>query len=373
METLRRLAGSLWIRLLVSAGLLALVATQIDFHTVASRISGASWGWFVAAIAVLFASFLVAALRWQLFLDAADVPARPLETVRAYLIGTFANNFLPSQLGGDVASVFLVGGRGTRTRVGTTVVVDRATAIGCLVLTAWLALALDHGPVPAALVAALAAATGVLVLAGVLAAVLVHGGTGLGRLLPSRLHGSAADARATVRACVHAPVLWRTVALGAAFQALVVLALWLVSRAIALRLSFSVLAVTLPPVLLVSALPISIAGYGVREGSYVLLLRHVGVGATDATLLSLLGAISFAIASMAGGVALARRRADGGAQGGTAQAQDREHERGKKDLDAHDDDGRREQRNLPLTERAGPLREPVADDDEPADESGEHD
>jgi hypothetical protein len=69
LETLRRLAGSFWIRLLVSAGLLAVVATQIDFHTVGSRISGASWGWFVAAIAVLFASFLVAALRWQLSMN----------------------------------------------------------------------------------------------------------------------------------------------------------------------------------------------------------------------------------------------------------------------------------------------------------------
>jgi uncharacterized membrane protein YbhN (UPF0104 family) len=309
LAILRRLAGSFWIRLLVSAGLLAIVATQIDFHALRGRLSGGSWGWFAAAVAVLFVSFVVAALRWQLFLDAAGVPARPVETVRAYLIGTFANNFLPSQIGGDVARVFLVGGPGTRTRAATTVVVDRATAIGCLVLTAWLAFAIDTGAIPGALVAALTAATGVLVLGGAAAAVLVRGRTGLGRLLPRRFHGLAADVRDSVLACVEAPVLWRTVALGAAFQALVVLSLWLASRAIALELSYAVLAVTLPPVLLVSALPISIAGYGVREGSFVLLLRHVGVSATDATLLSLLAGISFAIASLAGGVAMARRRA----------------------------------------------------------------
>ena len=110
-------------------------------------------------------------------------------------------------------------------------------------------------------------------------------------------------------ACIDAPVLWRTFALGASSRRSSSYSLWLASRAISLELSYAVLAVTLPPVLLVSALPVSIAGYGVREGSYVLLLRHIGVTATDATLLSLLFGISFAIASLAGGVALARRRA----------------------------------------------------------------
>ncbi len=309
MAILHRLARSFWIRLLVSAALLAVVATQIDFHALGGRITGGSWGWFAAAIAVLFASFVVAALRWQLFLDAAEVEAAPFETVRAYLIGTFANNFLPSQIGGDVARVFLVGGAGTRAQVATTVVIDRATAIGCLVVTAWVAYALDPGAVPGALVAALGAATGALVLVGLLAAVVLSGRTGLGHLLPARLRGAAGDVRETVRACVRTPVLLRTIALGATFQALVVLSVWLLARAIALDLAYAVTAVTLPPVLLVAALPISVAGYGVREGAYVVLLRHVGVDATDATLLSLLAGISFAIASLAGGVALVQRRA----------------------------------------------------------------
>src|SRR5262249_45104387 len=116
LALLRRLAGSFWVRLLVSAGLLAIVAAQIDFPTLAHRITGGSWGWFAAAVAVLFASFVVAALRWQLFLDAAGVPSTRGQTVGAYLIGMFANNFLPSQMGGDVARVFLVGGAGTRMR-----------------------------------------------------------------------------------------------------------------------------------------------------------------------------------------------------------------------------------------------------------------
>ena len=102
LAILRRLAGSFWIRLLVSAGLLAIVATQIDFHALRGQLSGASWGWFAAAVAVLFVSFVVGALRWHIFLGAAEVGSSRGQAIRAYLIGAFTTNFLPSQIGGDV-------------------------------------------------------------------------------------------------------------------------------------------------------------------------------------------------------------------------------------------------------------------------------
>ena len=367
LEILRRLAGSFWIRVIVSAGLLAAVATQIDFDTVGSRLSGGSWGWFAAAVAVLFVSFVIAAVRWHLFLVAAGVAATRAEALRAYLIGAFLTNFLPSQMGGDVARVFLVGGPGTRVRVATTVVIDRATAIACLVLVAWLALAADPGSVPGALTAALVASTGVLALGCAVAAILVWRPTGLGARLPSRLRRSAGDAGDVTRACLRPPVLWRTVLLGCSVPGPrhpLASGSWR-RRSRSLSRSRS-LAVTLPPVLIVSAAPISIAGYGVREGSYVLLLRHAGVSTTDATLFSLLAGISFAIASLAGGVVLIRRRSER-----PAQAEDREQERGEEDLNAGHDPGRGEERDLALAERAGAAREPVDDDHGAADEPDE--
>jgi hypothetical protein len=189
----------------------------------------------------------------------------------------------------------------------TTVVVDRATALACLVLVAWIAVAVDPGPVPGTLIGALGASTAALVVVLAVAAVLVRGGTGLGRRLPERAQGWLAEARDAVRACARPAVLARTAALGLAFEGLVILALWLVARAIDLDVSYSVLAVVLPPVLIVSALPISIAGYGVREASFVVLLGDVGIGSTDATLLSLIGGVAFALASLPGGLLLLQR------------------------------------------------------------------
>ena len=307
VERIRALAGSLWVRALVSAGLLAAVAVTIDFGAARDRLAAGSWGWFVGAVVALFASFLLAGLRWRLFLDAAAIATTTYLAIRAYLIGAFTNNFLPGQAGGDVTRAWVASRPGTRTSSITTVVVDRATALACLVFAAWISFAADPEPVAGTLVAALGAATGALVVLLAVAALLVRGGTGLGRRLPPRAQVWLAEARSTVRACARVGVLARTAVLGLAFEALVILALWLVAKAIDFDVSYSVLAVVLPPVLIVSALPISIAGYGVREASFVVLLGHVGIGSTDATLLSLVGGVAFALASLPGGLLLLQR------------------------------------------------------------------
>ena len=309
MERLRRLAGSLWVRAVVSAGLLAAVLTQIDFAAARDRLSGGSWGLFVAAVAVLFSSFLLAAIRWHLFLEAAAISTTRYLAVRAYLIGTFTSNFLPGQLGGDVTRVWVAAQPGARMRAGATVVVDRATALACLLAVAWLALAADPAPVAGALVVALAASTAAFLVGLGAVWILVRGGTGLGRRVRPRGRVWITEARAAARACLHWPVVWPTVLLGLAFEGLVIGSLWLTARAIDLDVPYSVLAVTVPPVLIVSALPISIAGFGVREASFVVLLGKVGISTTDATLLSLMGGIAFAIASLPGGLLLLSRPA----------------------------------------------------------------
>jgi uncharacterized membrane protein YbhN (UPF0104 family) len=307
VEQLRALAGSFWVRALVSAGLLAAVFLTIDFGAARDRLAAGSWGWFAGAVAALFVSFLLAGLRWRLFLDAAAIATTTYLAIRAYLIGTFTNNFLPGQAGGDVTRAWVASRPGTRTSAITTVVIDRATALVCLVLVAWIALAADPEPVAGTLVAALAVATGALLVVLAVAVLLVRGGSGLGRRLPPRAQVWLGEARSTARACARAAVLGRTAVLGIAFEGLVILALWLVARAIDLDVSYSVLAVVLPPVLIVSTLPISIAGYGVREASFVVLLGRVGIDSTDATLLSLVGGVAFALASLPGGLLLLQR------------------------------------------------------------------
>jgi glycosyltransferase 2 family protein len=304
---LRKLGSSLWLRALVSAGLLALVLSRIDFGDARTRLSGGSWGWFAAAVAALFCSFLLGAFRWHLYLEAAAVGTGLASTIRAYLIGVFTTNFLPSQMGGDVTRTWVASRPGTRLRAATTVVVDRATALACLIAIGWIAVAANPGPVPGEILAALAAASGAVAIGALLVVLVLAGRIRIGRALSTRLLGPRREVLAAASACLRGVVLRRTIVLGLGFQGLVALAAWFVLRSIALDLPFSVFAASLAPVLIVSAAPISIAGFGVREGSYVVLLGHAGVSNTDATVVSLVAAAAFAVASLPGAVALLRR------------------------------------------------------------------
>ncbi len=58
----------------------------------------------------------VAAGRWNVLLHAASLPASFREAFRAFLIGTFANNFLPSAYGGDAVRGWIVGRSGQAAR-----------------------------------------------------------------------------------------------------------------------------------------------------------------------------------------------------------------------------------------------------------------
>jgi glycosyltransferase 2 family protein len=223
----------------------------------------------------------------------------------------------------------VVAGRGTRTRSATTVVLDRATALACMIVLGWLFVATEAGAVPGQLLAALAVASAAFVLACLLLVPLFR----LARQLPPRLRPAVEEVSAALAPCLTRSVLARTLLIGLVFQGLVYLAAWLVARSVSVDVPLSVLGAVLAPVLILSVAPVSIAGFGVREGSFVFLLGYASVGATDATLFSLLSAAVFALASLPGALVLLSRGAALGSER-PAQTENREQERREEDLDA---------------------------------------
>ena len=72
--------------------------------------------------------------------------------------------------------------------------------------------------------------------------------------------------------------------------------------AIAAPVSFAQVLFLLPPVLLVSTIPVSIAGWGVRESSMIAAFSFAGLAEGDGLSLSILfGAVVFAV-GLAGGL-----------------------------------------------------------------------
>jgi glycosyltransferase 2 family protein len=306
VSVLRRLAAiatSLPGRIVISAGLLAIVALSIDWADVTDRLSDASWGLFALATLLLISNISLAALRWQLLLNGAGLHPRLRASLRAYWIGLFANNLLPTGFGGDAVRAWLVAPKGAPlARALTSVIVDRATAFGVLLPIAWLGAAIGGDEIPSTIVVLLAIVTAVSA-AGALVAVVLLRRRGLGRFLPAAMRPWAAEVASTLRRYgSERERMAEVVFLAVAFQFLIIAATWVLSESLGLDIGPELIAVVLPLVLFATIIPISIAGFGVREGAFVALLGEAGVSSADAVLLSLATVASLAIASLPGGV-----------------------------------------------------------------------
>jgi uncharacterized membrane protein YbhN (UPF0104 family) len=97
-------------------------------------------------------------------------------------------------------------------------------------------------------------------------------------------------------------------ALSILIHILTVIAAWCLARSIALSPNTLNLLILVPPVILISMIPISIGGWGIREGAMVVAFGYAGIESSHALTVSvLLGATSLAIGIVGGIIWLAGR------------------------------------------------------------------
>jgi hypothetical protein len=99
---------------------------------------------------------------------------------------------------------------------------------------------------------------------------------------------------------LHRRVLLLSTALSVVVQLLNVVLVWVIGEALGLRIPPLYYGVWVPLVTLLTLLPVSVNGMGLREFGTVLLLEPLGVSAGAAVTLSLLTFAAFSVSSVAG-------------------------------------------------------------------------
>ena len=306
---IRRTGASLPVRIVVTLSLVGLVASQIDWSRMGRRVSHGQPVYFLAAIAFVGAALVVGGFRWSRLLEKADLNLSTGVLARIYAVSTFSNTFLPTSVGGDVTRAVLVARRGPLlTRTAITIVIDRVGGLAGLVGMAWLALALRSTNVPHGARVFLEWVTVAVAVGSLVVLVAVFRGTRFARAaVPSKLVSHARQSRSLVRSYATDPrLLVVVVLLSLLYQALISMQLVMLARAINVHLPFATAAVVLALVTVVTLIPVSIGGFGVREGSYVVLLGGASIAATDAALISVLSVAALFFASLPGAVLLMR-------------------------------------------------------------------
>src|SRR5712671_6477444 len=246
------------IKIFVSAALLYLALRKANFSDLASRLDIASLGWIGLAIAVTFFQIFVGVLRWRTVSAECGAPLAIRQAMRFNLIGAFFNQTLPSSIGGDAVRLWLVARNGAGWRAATySIFVDRA--IGLIALAIIIVASLPwsyslignpHGRSALLFVdlAALAGGLGFLV---------------LGRLrwpwlkrwwATHHLHACSVIANRVMFSLKHGPKL---AILSLLVHILAVVMAWCVVQAIAAPVSFSQMFQLVPPVMLITMMPIS--------------------------------------------------------------------------------------------------------------------
>jgi glycosyltransferase 2 family protein len=290
------------IKILISVALLYLALSKVNLFELASRINIASLGWLALAIAATLLQLLVGVLRWREVSDACRAPLALGQAIRFNLIGTFFNQTLPSSIGGDAVRLWLVARDGAGWRAATySIFVDRAIGLIALAIIIVASLPWSYeligdpkGRAALALLdfAALAAGLGFLVLGALPWPWLKRWWA------THHLHACAVIADRVLFSRDRGP---KVAALSLLVHVLTVTIAWCVVQSIAAPVSFGQTFQLIPPVMLITMLPISIAGWGVREATMGLAFGYAGLMTNEGVNISLLfGAVSFVVGAFGG-------------------------------------------------------------------------
>lgn len=269
------------LRVAITAGAIAVLATRLDVLEIWTSAQRFPLGWFLALAGFLGLGLFVNSLKWKRVLEGLGRHVRLLELIRLSWIGQFFNTFLPGRTGGDVVRAYSL----SRTddapaRSAVSVVIDRGLNLLALVLIGCLAAAYDSQMSQMTLGKLLLLGAGLIVSIGVLARYRRN----IINRLPARVRLPLSDL-SLVR---FDRTRWLEVAgLAIAYQLVVVAMNIYGAHALNLPVSSAQLAIAIPVTALITALPISINGLGVREAAYATTLSRFGVAPEAAVALSL--------------------------------------------------------------------------------------
>lgn len=286
----------------VAVSLLVILWHVADGPQAARSLAGASWPWLVLAVATLTLQTLLSALRWRLTAAQLGIDLGGVHAVREYYLGQVVNQALPGGVVGDV-------GRAVRARAPAGLMTS-VLAVILERLAGQVAMALT---LAVAVVATVAVPGGVdwpgWLLVPVLGLLAAMAALPVAFLIATRLPDRAGRAAAGVRSALVRVFgdrrAWPAhIALNLGTTACNLAAFALCARAVGVNLDPVTVLALVPVILFAMVIPISIAGWGLREGAAVVILPVAGVAAGDALAASVAFGLTFILTTLPGIVVL---------------------------------------------------------------------
>ena len=292
------------LRAAFSIGLLAGLAWWLDLGPVVSRLAQMRLGWVLLAVAISVVQVAVLAWRWRFTAGCLGVDLSYTAAWREYYLSIFLNQVMPGGVVGDVSRAWRQARVQTRQREPAgpavrAVIFERLSAQA--VMTAVAVVSLLALPVTVNRGSRL-----VLFGAGAVAVLIV-----IAMVVWMRRQSSAQSLVGQVLADLDAAHLSGPVFAAQLVSAAIVVGTYLATyltaaRAVGMDTPLPVLLPLVAPVLMSMLIPVTVAGWGLREGAAAVLWGAVGLTAADGVLVSVAYGLLVLIGSLPGALFLMR-------------------------------------------------------------------
>lgn len=286
------------IKLIVTIAIFYLLFCYIDFHRLVDILLLSHGGYILIALIMQLASTLLAAYRWQLIMNRLSFRESTPFYVRSYFKGSFFNQVLPGSIGGDAVRIIDLVRRGYEKKEALYgVFVDRVVGlVGLLVLNLaannllpnhfpdWLFLIID--------LITLGGIAGFVVMMNLDRFTFLRGIKGL-----DLLHRLGVRLK---KLYVSNALLLKHILISVIVHLFSVLAIFFLALSVDLKGGLEIFLIAVPPVFLLTIVPISLAGWGVREGAMVGILTLAGLAQTKILAVSILYGLLLILSALPG-------------------------------------------------------------------------
>lgn len=286
----------------VTGALIWLVFRNIDMADVLGRVRALPLWVVPAVVGLILGQFFLGIWRWRILVGQFNARLAPGLAARLFFEGQFFNQALPSTVGGDGVRMYRTYRAGLALESAvSSVILDRVIGLAALVVLVAAAQPLFYERVadPAARIAFTAIFA--LATAGIVALLCLGA-------LPQRLRhlsvvrGLVSLSRASRTAFMRPRILAPVLLLSIAGHLSIVAVFFVTAKNLGLSVTFLDCLVMVPSVLLLATVPVSVAGWGVREGAMVTAFGLIGVSPGGAAAVSVIFGLALIVASLPGGV-----------------------------------------------------------------------
>ena len=320
------------LKLCVIAVCLSVLLRKLDLAQIRHNLAHVHWLYLLPALVMILFEPVVMAFKWNLLLRHKGIRAGLPNVIRLLFMSNFISIIFPTALGADALRVyFLKRQKHSLAHATASLLADRMIALAALSLLSLVGIAAAWPLVSDRHVIWIVVTTGVVGLAAIGAVVsdtAFHLGQRIRRRLdaagsaPSgpmrqiqRIAGVVEEVHASTRSYAAAPRLLAGVfLLTVGVQVLRTFQIHFLFRAVGAPVPVFQEFAFVPMIILVTLLPISYWGFGVKEGAFAFFFSSVGVAATVSVSVSLITYPLIAIGLLPGAVFLALRGEDADAE-----------------------------------------------------------